>query len=291
MEEKDYPNYFIAGDRASLEAQKKYIIFTRIIAILTILYASLTIYSPEDFEYKRYLYISCMVLFALIIGISIFMNYKKYGDTWYRGRALAESCKTLTWRFMMKSELFEGNDGFANKTFCDNISEIKNQFKDHLDLDTKYIDKKIITDKMKYIRNKSLSKRKEFYLDNRIKNQKEWYSKKAKQNEKSNDCYFYFIIIIQSIGFLSIIPLIINPKINLNIVGLCTTISASIFSWMQLKKYRENKDAYKTALSELVMIEEKINNINKEKDFVKFVLDSENAMSREHTLWLAQRRV
>ena len=60
---------------------------------------------------------------------------------------------------------------------------------------------------------------------------------------------------------------------------------------MQLKKYRENKDAYRIALNELNIIKGRFKTIESEEDFVKFVLDSENAMSREHTLWLAQRRV
>lgn len=84
--------------------------------------------------------------------------------------------------------------------------------------------------------------------------------------------------------------LISNPKLNWNLVGLFTTLSAASLSWLQVKRHQELKQAYTTTSNELNMILSLADNINNENDFSKFVLDSENAVSREHTLWLAQRR-
>ena len=106
MEEKDYPNYFIAGDRASLEAQKKYVYLSRVGLIITFIASLITIYEFENISYKVYIYYVILILFFSAFILSIILKEYNYGDTWYNGRALAESCKTLTWRFMMNSESF-----------------------------------------------------------------------------------------------------------------------------------------------------------------------------------------
>jgi hypothetical protein len=59
---------------------------------------------------------------------------------------------------------------------------------------------------------------------------------------------------------------------------------------LQLKQHQELKQAYTTAVIELNFIEEKGIRVSSETELSKFVMDSENAISREHTLWLAQKR-
>ena len=73
-------------------------------------------------------------------------------------------------------------------------------------------------------------------------------------------------------------------------MGLFTTISAAAISWLQLKQHQELKQAYTTAAQELIFIKASSNSIHTEEQLSRFVLDSENAISREHTLWLAQKR-
>lgn len=86
------------------------------------------------------------------------------------------------------------------------------------------------------------------------------------------------------------IYLIRNPGSNWNVVGLFTTISAAALSWLQLKQHQELRLAYTTAAQELNFILDCSSSINNEEKLSEFVLDSENAISREHTLWLAQKR-
>lgn len=74
MEEKDYPNYFIAGDRASLEAQKKYVYLSRVGLIITFIASLITIYEFENISYK--VYILCNFNFILFSFYS-FNNIKR----------------------------------------------------------------------------------------------------------------------------------------------------------------------------------------------------------------------
>jgi len=294
MKNHDYPNYFIAGDTVSTHAQSKYINFVKWDLLLMVFSALLSIYNYHTEESKTFVYAvsGLMLLFAMLISITL--KTKKYEDTWYRGRALAESCKTLTWRFIMCSEFFENSitEEESEKRFIKRIKEINNEFPDLSNaISAKKINAPIITNEMKKIRKLSLIDRKAYYLENRIENQIEWYSSKADNNKSKYENWFTSVIICQFLALIAIAYLVKYPMSDFNLVGLFSTISASGFSWLQLKKYQENKEAYTTATSELNSIKAEANRNFSDEEFSKYVLDSENAMSREHTMWLAQKRM
>lgn len=294
MKDSDYPNYFIAGDSASKKAQKWYIRLIGIDLLLMISSAALSVYNYQSEESKTAIYvISGLILLGALL-ISIFLRVKKYEDFWYSGRALAESCKTLTWRYIMLSEDFDRNvsEQEAEKRFRDKIKKVKDQFHDlNKVMNTNNINLPPITATMKNIRTLTLDKRIEYYLKNRIQNQINWYSSKAESNRTHYENWFAIVIGLQFLALISIVFLIKYPLSNYNLVGLFSTISASGLSWLQVKKYQENKEAYMMANDELNLIKAEADHITNDDDFSKYVLDSENAMSREHTMWLAQKRI
>lgn len=293
MNNSEFPSYFQASDNASLSAQKYYLNIIRIDLVSMIIASALSIYNYQLTESKLYVYVISFLLLLLSLILTIILKTKKYEDIWYQGRALAESCKTLTWRFVCCSEYFEFALSIeeAKVRFVERIKELAKEFKELSGvMNSKTLNLPIITNKMLEIRNYSLQDRKKYYIQNRIDDQKNWYSSKAEYNLGRYNLWFWIIILSQSLAIISIVVLIKSPDNNWNFVGLLTTISASALSWLQLKQHQELKQAYTTATQELNFIETLSGQVNSEDELSKFVLDSENAISREHTLWLAQRR-
>ncbi len=293
MQNSDFPNYFQASDTASVKAQKYYLNITRIDLLSMILASALAIYSYQSTDSKLFVYAVSGFLLLLSLILTIILKTKKYEDVWYQGRALAESCKTLTWRFVCCSEYFENSLDLkeAKNRFVERIRELSDEFKDlSIAMNSKTLNLPIITDKMLEIRAYNLEARKDYYIKNRIEDLKKWYADKAEYNSGKYNFWFWIVIISQAISLISIVFLIVNPEFNWNFVGLLTTISASALSWLQLKQHQELKQAYTTATQELNFIVTLTDQLTTEDGFSKFVLDSENAVSREHTLWLAQRR-
>ncbi|MFY0684145.1 MAG: DUF4231 domain-containing protein [Balneola sp.] len=293
MENNSYPSLFIASDEESNSSQKYY---TRL--FLADLYciisaALLTVYSFSMEDELRWIYIVSAILLISSISITIVLKAKEFESTWYKARALAESCKTLTWRFMTCSESFEidlSKEEVQN-IFLKRLQDLKDEFSDlNKVLDSNTLSKPLITNEMKKNRESELTERKKFYLENRIINQKKWYSKEAKKNKKRYNQWFFIVLISQLLALGYVIFLISNPTTNLNLVGLFTTIASSAISWLQVKKHQELKQAYTTTIQDLSFIEAKYESIDTENKFSKFVLDAENAFSREHTTWVAQRR-
>ncbi len=293
MQNSDFPSYFQASDTASIETQKKYLNIIRIDLLFMVLASALTIYNFQLEVSKLSIYIISGFLLIISLILTIILKTKKYEDVWYQGRALAESCKTLTWRFVCCSEYFENTIDITEvkKRFIERIKELSKEFKDlSKSINSKTLNLPIITDKMLEIRNLSLADRKKYYIQNRIEDQKNWYENKAEYNLQKYNFWFWIIIVSQLASIISIVILIKNPNFNWNFVGLFTTVSASVISWLQLKQHQELKQAYTTATQELNLIVTLSEQAKTEDSFSKFVLDSENAVSREHTLWLAQRR-
>ena len=293
MIEKDFPSYFQASDNASKQAQSNYINIIRIDLISMIIASAMTIYNYQQVESKLYVYVISGVLLLASLILTIILKSKQYEDTWYQGRALAESCKTLTWRFVTCSEYFEENltDIEARERFIDRIKELSNEFKGLSKImNSKTLNLPIVTDKMIELRKLGMFDRKQNYIQNRVEDQKKWYSNKAEFNKSKYNFWFGIIIASQAIALVSVIFLIKFPKNDYNFIGLFTTIASSAISWLQLKQHQELKQAYTTATQELNFIVELSAKVNTSDELSKFVLDSENAISREHTLWLAQRR-
>lgn len=293
MELKNYPNYFQASDTLSIKSQSSYLRIIRTDLLAMIMAAILAIYSFQDINHKLMIYTLSGISLLIGLILTIVLKSKKYEDVWYQSRALAESCKTLTWRFCMCSEYFEKDVHIdeIKERFIKRIKEITNEFRDLSKfMDSVILNQNIITSKMIELRELSITEKKEYYLTNRIENQKEWYSNKAEWNKKQYDNWFWVIIFSQVLAIVSIVFLIKYPTNNWNFVGLLTTIASSAISWLQIKQHQELKQAYTTASEELNFIKELSYKVETKEQLSEFILDSENAISREHTLWIAQKR-
>jgi hypothetical protein len=284
---------FQAADKASVTAQKNYLIIIGLDLTFMIIGSLLAIYSFKC-DFNKLIVYSASGLFLLTsLILTIILKSKAFEDIWYQGRALAESVKTLTWRFATCSELFEVSlsKTEVSQIFIERLKELSNKFKDlNKTLDANILSLPIITQKMESVRNLTTLERKDFYVNERIRDQIKWYSTKAEFNKTKYKLWFWVIISSQFFSLVSIIVLIKNPSLEWNLVGLFTTISAAAISWLQLKQHQELKQAYTTAAQELNFIEASSFAITTETELTRFILDSESAISREHTLWLAQKR-
>lgn len=293
MNEKDFPGIQQAADKTSQKTQFYYILLIRSNLIIGVLAALITIFNFEKEEPKIFIYILSLVLLIVSLFITAIIKYLKYEDLWYQGRALAESVKTLTWRYVTCSENFESvlPRNVAETSFTDSLQSLQTKFPDlNASMDTDLLQQHAITSEMNNIRNLPWRERLKCYLDYRIENQINWYSTKAKYNKNKKTLWLWLVISAQVLAIFSCTSLIIWPSSSWNLVGLFTTLAASAIAWLELKQYQSLIQAYTTATMELTLIKSLGTSILTEPDFSKYVLDSENAISREHTMWLAQRR-
>ena len=284
----DYPSLYKVADKASLTAQNYFLRLSITHALLLIISTVLAINVIPSKEYS----IIMAIFFAVALGISIFLGVRKYEKTWYNGRAVAESIKTSTWRYSMRSSPFDDADKIqipksvfrnmlvgilkANKELGSEISSCDDTGEQ-------------ITVKMNSVRSSKLNERKDFYLKNRVDEQRHWYALKAAYNKRMQKWWFASLVIAQFIAFLCVILRIAYPEWKYWPTDVFVVIAAFSISWIQLKKFNELSSSYSLTAQEIGVIKGLSEEITSEKEFSEFVNNAELAFSREHTHWIAKQ--
>jgi hypothetical protein len=225
------------------------------------------------------------VLLAAGAAMTFWLRKNRYERRWYRCRAIAESVKTVSWRYMMCAAPYDSSLETYNavKLLNDVLHDMASQ-----EPDVQAPEPTEVTPKMQDVRRWPVADRLQAYLDERIAGQQSWYSRESQKNAQRAESFLYIAVATQVLALIFAL-LLIHFEWMPDVVGVFSSISASVLAWMQLKRYEDLAQAYLTAAKELSHIAGNAPAQPTDDDLSRFVIDSENAISREHTLWLAKR--
>lgn len=293
MSEDSYPSLYRCADAASLKAQSAYLLFNQVYLGSLVLGSATSAFTAiGSSAVNTYLYTGLAVV--LVVGLLILwvMRARQDDKIWFDGRAVAESVKTATWRFMMRVQPFhEDNNGEI--IFLADLKEIR-EARPHLGkhlATAMNADGSAITEFMKGKRSSSLENRRDFYISARIRDQKAWYAKKAKSNADTGARWFWAIALLQVVIVILAIVQAASGGLGINPIPIVTTCAAAVAAWSQMKRHDELAQSYALAAQELGEIEAIAYNQASEDAFAQIVEQAENSISREHTMWCARRDV
>lgn len=283
----EFPNIFEKADSKSLSSQNSFTKLNKGILILLILSTFVSSIQIDNGWISIISSILLVISLILTVCIMLFQPEK----TWYDGRAIAESAKSLTWKFITGTKPFSYKlkSIDAEEKLIKNLKQIIGQKKEFFQLiGEEFSEGEQITNSMRKLRKLDFKEKVEYYSINRLENQKTWYYQKSKENRKNKNLSFIAIITFQ---VLAIIALVLDfyKIIDFTITPLMACMSSSFIAWLQLKRFQELTESYGITATELNLIKSKVKHIKNESDFENFVDDAETAISREHTLWLARR--
>ena len=287
MQEQDFPSLYRSADDLSLKSQKHFFQALRIHLVLLVIAATLSIISIPHWL------VALAQLLALLgaLGCSIYHFSVRPDRMWYSGRAVAESIKTVTWRYVCRAEPFQTENLIAKNDFRQTLKQIIEQNREVCESLTEHLDGEQFTQVMEQLRSQSLEERKATYKNTRIKDQLTWYAKKAKFNRKMSKYFFWGLIGINSLAVICAAFRIIYINQSFWPTDVLVAIAASILSWMQAKRFSELASSYSLAAHEISLINEQSLRSTTDNDFSIFVGDAENAFSREHTQWVARKDI
>lgn len=289
MNEDDFPALYKSANSASLRAQRDYFNALRLYLFLLIFAALLSFGYPSN----AYAAIGAAFIFLFTLGILIWLKVQKPEDIWYNGRAVAESVKTRTWRWIMRAEPFDQNmsEEQAKKEFLSDLKSILDQNRSlSRFLDWTPASGEAISASMVSIREKPWTDRLAIYASDRIDDQSHWYSKKSQLNKRLAKRWFIVSCISHCSAILLLLYRIKEPSSSLPIEVVATAASA-ILTWVQAKKYSELNSSYALAAHEIILIKGEAVSVKEEKHLSEFIINSESAFSREHTQWSARKSV
>jgi len=288
FDSSDLPGLYHSANEASLTAQGKYLLALKAYMFFLVL-ASLVAYLSTDSANTA---IASATLFLVSIGITIWLNVKKPEDIWYNGRAVAESVKTRAWRWMMKAEPYDNTPehDLASKEFITDLKQILEQNRSLGEaIGEGESVKEPITENMQAIRQMPYQERAVVYKKYRVDEQALWYWKKTKYNKKMAVIWFSVMVALHALAIFLLLFKIKSPTIKLpvEVVAVC---ASSVLGWLQTKKHKELSASYALTAQEISLIRGEASYVNSEESLSDFVIDSENAFSREHTQWFARKK-
>lgn len=281
-----------AASQDSMAAQRRYMTATAAhltCLVLAALFGALTIRpEPAGIDLAG---AGAVGFFASAALLSAFLFGTRPDRQWYDGRAAAESMKTLAWKYSVGGSPFEvnaGEEAGLDSLFVERTKEIIRALKYAKPSGGRAEPQ--ITDAMRRVRSQPLESRRAQYREARIGSQQKWYAKKAEWNNRRATAWRVVVLTVEVAGvFLGLLK--VTGAVEIDLLGVAAALATALGAWLQAKQHEELGRAYAVASQELGAILSLVDSKQSEADWAAFVDQSEEAISREHTLWRASRGV
>lgn len=287
LSDADLPGLFEAADAASLEGQRHYVRAIRISLVLAVVAAITGVLSWTVGTHG--IDLAAFGTALALIGIfatEFYVSSVRPADQWYDGRAFAESAKSLAWRYSVGGIPFavNGDEVETRRRFSEQMSELLDDVKTSI----KPSQRPVVTERMAALRASDLPTRKAAYLTGRIEDQRRWYSRKAEQNGTLAGRWRTALLVIEALGIVAAIIKAFGV-VTIDLAGIVAAIIAAGTAWASLRQFSTLARAYTFAANELAIASDRLERATEETIWAAEVADSEEAVSREHTMWRASR--
>lgn len=221
----------------------------------------------------------------LATGLGFFRDAE---DDWYDGRAVAESAKTLTWKYAVGGEPFEVMEPDAQTAYDRALAAVVKEIHT-LRGSVAAPARTSESEKLRLLREEPLEARREVYREQRLKDQRDWYGRRGGEHRSTARTWQVLAVVLQVAGLVGAL-LKGADIVQVDLLSVFATAGAGAVAWLAAGDYVKTARAYELTTLELNRVLGIVNSIGEEAAWATFVADAEQAMSREHTAWQARRR-
>ena len=283
---EDYPALFATADQASTGGQRSYLraLAARLsLAVLAAISAAFTIRIGGGSLDAAAAVTALAFIIALVVDVTVLQG--RPGRAWYEGRALAESAKTLAWRYAVGGAPFlqslTGEQ--ADRLFLDRIRLLQRDLPSVPLLATTA---PTITPTMRQLRAAPLADRRAAYQNGRVLDQQHWYATKSRYHQRRATAFRISALGMEVLGVVAALAKAFGI-VNFDLAGIVAASVAALAAWSAARQHATTATAYVVTAHELGAIAELLRQNHDELEWSTAVDDAEDAISREHTLWRA----
>jgi len=280
------PAAFESADSLSTRAQRGAVSLTSLSLILLVLSAVGGVINyrvrNETIDVGGLVSLAC---FTGALFVMLTLAARRPEREWYLGRAAAESIKTLCWKYSVSGAPFNADmsdpDGLLVRRIGGTIRGTQLSWVPPTRTDE-------ITQTMRNLRALPLQQRIEAYDTGRIGEQLDWYLSKARSNKSRGNLWSGLTALATLMGVLVGLCRAFTI-VQADVLGIFAAAAAAASSWGQFRQHMTLATAYSVASLELGLVRANLRKVATEDQWARLVSDSEDAISREHTLWVARR--
>ena len=230
--------------------------------------------------------------FLLSILVQSYSSLAKVGRKWFICRAVAESMKAISWRYCTRAGEFQGSDEDADLAFVHSLQELEQGARNRVPLKSPPVIRNIeVPFDFRNLRGQGWEQRREAYLAYRMDDQISWYEHRADRSSRNAKFFSGTVVTTQVLGVAMALYFLLLGFDVTPFVALVVTLIASLLAWMQTRQYAELVEPYRVAYTELRNLRDRVRRARDESEFSSDVVESELAISREHSSWLARRGI
>jgi hypothetical protein len=196
------PDLYVAADSAAQAVQRSHLRVVKSELWLLIGSAVLALIASAGVLPLR-----ASLLAALALVVSIMVSFvgraKKFERQWFDCRAIAESAKTMAWRYMARAEPYGGDrvESEIEALFAKELTGISRARPDVAGMVARYTAGAAqITKEMRRMRGMPLDGRRSTYLEKRLCYERDWYRGKAAWNSNRDAAWFALTIALQLVA-------------------------------------------------------------------------------------------
>jgi hypothetical protein len=279
----EQPSLYHAADALSARSQAAYLLLHK--AQLAILFACALAggFGPYDLGLARIVAISIAAAMFVALFFSVLLKVMGYDDRWFRARALAENIKSLSWAF--STVVVAANSEREYVSQVNELTERLPQLAKHLHTGNESC---TFTKSIHERRALPLDQRFSLYVAERIGDQQKWYANKAKENAQKETLWFIILIALE---FLAIAAAAFQAWAlwQFNLTSGVVALASVGIAWSQTKRFSDLANSYGVAADDLRGIRDANSTVSSDEQLAELVRAAENAISREHSMWVARR--
>lgn len=287
LSQEDFPALYRAADSYSVEQQK---VFYAVLGWELLLLLIAAVISMLDLNHFSWAILQAIVLFGAL-ACAVYLFSRKPDRHWYSARAVAESVKTVSWRYVVRAEPFDVDDAAAREHFRQTLHAIVDQNRDVAQRFNKNLEEVQLTERMRSLRDSDFDTRKRAYLEGRITEQQSWYARKNQLNDCKSKRAFVALVLVLGLAGVFAICRVRYAATAIWPTDVLVTLATTVLAWTQAKRFTELAAAYSLAAFEISNLRLQAEDVACDDQLSTFVGDAENAFSREHTQWAARKDV